>query len=79
MDDNGNLIYESKAPLDAKARALLENRMVGADTVTYGFDDKGCARISVAKGNAHILFETLSERHVMEDTHPEEFRERFPQ
>lgn len=79
MDDNGNLVYESKAPLDAKARALLENRMVGADTVTYGFDDKGCARISVAKGNAHILFETLSERHVMEDTHPEEFRERFPQ
>ena len=79
MDDNGNLVYESKAPLDAKARTLLENRMHGADGVTYEFDAKGLARISVAKDNADILFEVLSERHVMEDTHPDEFRERFPQ
>jgi hypothetical protein len=79
MDDNGNLVYESKTPLDAKARTLLENRMHGADGVTYEFDAKGLARISVAKDNADILFEVLSERHVMEDTHPDEFRERFPQ
>ena len=79
MDDGNNLVYESKAPLDAKARELLENRLRGTDVLTCEFDDKGHARISVAKGEAEILFEALSERHVMEDTHPDEFRERFLQ
>ena len=79
MDDGNNLVYESKAPLDAKARELLENRLRGKDVLTCEFDDKGHARISVAKGDADVLFEALSERHVMEDTHPDEFRERYPQ
>ena len=79
MDDGNNLVYESKAPLDAKARELLENRLRGTDVLTCEFDDKGHARISVAKGDADVLFEVLSERHVMEDTHPDEFRERYPQ
>ena len=79
MDDGNNLVYESKAPLDAKARTLLENRLQGSDVLTCEFDDKGHARISVAKDNANVFFEVLSERHVMEDTHPEEFRKRYPQ
>ena len=66
-----NLIYRCDKPLDAEARQRLGNLAAKANVV-FGIGANGSAVITVAKADAAQFFETFSEQHVAELTHPDE-------